>query len=270
MKAPKHPKSYSVPAVQRTLDIIEAMASNSHEMTITEANRKFRIPKSSVYAILQTLKSRGYVDKDDADRYFLTLKIFTLASTLVDSLDLRKRLYPHLRELTEKAAITGHLAVLDSGYAVYIEKVEVLGALRLTTWVGKRMPVHSTSIGKALIAHLPDEHIDQIVATRGLTRFTDRTITSSRKLKAELARVRETGFAVSNEENETGVRAVASPIFNYDGSVVAAVNLGGPAVQIKAEDFASVGRLVRAAAAAMSRTLGYRGAQPHATQGPSA
>jgi DNA-binding IclR family transcriptional regulator len=260
MKASKNPKSYSVPAIQRTLDIIESMASNGHEMTITEANRKFRIPKSSVYAILQTLKSRGYVEKDESDRYFLTLKIFSLASTFVDSLDLRKRLFPYLRELTDKAGITGHVAVLDGGYAVYIEKLEVLGALRLTTWVGRRMPVHSTSIGKALIAHLPEAEIERIVAAHGLARLTDRTITNARKLKAELARVRANGYAVSNEENETGVRAVAAPIFNHDGKVIAAVNLGGPAVQMKVDDLPALGKLVRAAALAMSRALGYRGA----------
>ena len=259
MKPPKNSKSYSVPAVQRTLDIIEAMASTHHEMTITEANRKFRIPKSSVYAILQTLKSRGYVDKDGDDRYFLTLKIFSLASGFVDSLDLRKRLHPYLRGLTEKAGITGHIAVLDGGYAVYIEKVEVLRGLRLTTWVGRRMPVHSTSIGKALIAHLPEEEIDHIVGTRGLARLTDRTITTARKLKAELARVRANGYAVSNEENETGVRAVASPIFGQDGKVVAAVNLGGAAVHMNVDDLPALGKLVRSAALAMSRALGYRG-----------
>jgi IclR family transcriptional regulator, KDG regulon repressor len=259
MKAPKNPKSYSVPALQRTLDILEAMAAGGREMTITEANRKFHIPKSSVYSILQTLKSRGYVDKDDSDRYFLTLKIFTVGSTLVDSLDIRKRLYPYLRDLADKAEITGHLAVLDSGYAVYIEKVEVLGALRLTTWVGKRMPVHSTSIGKALIAHLPDEEIDRIVAQRGLPRLTDKTITSPRKLKLELARVRELGYATANEENEAGVRAVAAPVFDHERRVVAAVNLGGPAVQLKLEDLSALGRQVRAAAIGMSRALGYRG-----------
>lgn len=258
MKAAKSPKSYSVPAIQRTLDIIETMASDSRGLTITEANRRFRIPKSSVYAILQTLTARGYLEKDEDERYSLTLKIFSLGSALVDSLDLRKRLYPHLRELTEKAGITGHIAIFDSGYAVYIEKVEVLGALRLTTWVGKRMPVHSTSIGKALIAHLPDEEVDRIIAARGLTRLTDKTITVARRLKTELARVRQAGYAVSNEENEDGVRAVASPIFDHDGKVVAAVNLGGPAVQMKVEDFPAIGKLVRAAAAGMSRTLGHR------------
>ena len=265
MKAPKNAKGYSVPALQRTLDIIEAMAAGGRDMTITEANRKFRIPKSSVYSILQTLKSRGYVEKDDADRYFLTLKIFSVGSTLVDSLDIRKRLYPYLRDLADKAGITGHLAVLDSGYAVYIEKAEVLGALRLTTWVGKRMPVHSTSIGKALMAYLPGDDVDRIVAQRGLPKLTDKTITSARKLKLELARVRDLGYATANEENEAGVRAVAAPVFDHDGKVVAAVNLGGPAVQMKMEDLPSLGRQVRAAALGMSRTLGYRGLP--ATQG---
>lgn len=262
MTSARLPKIYSVPAVERALDIIEAMASASHEMTITEANRKLKIPKSSVYAILQTLKSRGYVDKDDADRYFLTLKIFSLGSVLVDSLDLRKRLFVYLQDLTERAGITGHVAVLDSGYAVYIEKAEVLRAVRLTTWVGKRMPLHSTSIGKALLAYRSEAEIDANIAARGLHSFTERTITSARKLKAELARVRDMGYAISNEENEPGVRAVAAPIFDHEGKVVAAVNLGGPAVQMKIEDLPALGKLVRAAAAQMSRALGYRGTAP--------
>ena len=259
MESTKNPKSYSVPAVQRSLDLIEALARNHHDLTITEAHRKFKIPKSSVYAILQTLKARGYVEQDQDDRYFLTLKLFSLGSALVDSLDLRKEVSPLLKELTEKAAITGHVAVRDGGHAVYIEKAEVLGAIRLTTQVGKRMPLHSTSIGKALIAHLPEEELDRIISKHGLTRFTHRTITGARELKKELAHVRAVGYAVSNEENEDGVRAVAAPIFDDDGRVAAAVNLGGSALQIKPGDFPSLGKLVRATALRMSRALGHRG-----------
>ena len=252
-------KSYSVPAIQRMLDLIEAMATTKHELTITEANRKFNIPKSSVYAILQTLKSRGYVDKDKEDRYFLTLKLFSLGSTMVDSLDLRGRIYPLLKELTEKAQITGHIAVLDDGYAVYIEKVEVLGAVRLTTWVGKRMHVHSTSIGKALVAHFSDEELEQFVERYGLQRLTDRTITNLRDFKKELARVRANGYSTTSEENESTVRAVAAPILDHTGKTVAAVNLGGSTLQIKADNLSSLGELVRSYAVKISQALGYRG-----------
>ena len=253
----KSSKSYSVPAVQRTLDLIEAMATHNQELTITEANRKFKIPKSSVYAILQTLKSRGYVDKDAADRYFLTLKLFSLGSSMVSSLDLRSRVHPLLKELTEKAQITGHIAVLDDGYAVYIEKVEVFGAVRLTTWVGKRMHVHSTAMGKALLCHLPMKELDQLVEKHGLERMTDKTITNALDFKKELARVRMSGYAVSNEENESGVRAVAAPIFDYTGVPIAAVNLGGSSLQIKGDELHSLGNLVRSYALKMSHTLGY-------------
>jgi len=259
MKPTKNPKFYSVPAIQRTLDLIETMASSHHELTITEANRKFKIPKSSVYAILQTLKSRGYVEKNAHDQYFLTLKLFSLGSSLIDTLDLRRVALPYLKELTEKSGITGHIAIRDNAYAVYIEKIEVLGAVRLTTRVGKRMPVHSTSIGKALIAHLPEKEIDSILAESGLPRLTRRTITVRREFKKELARVRAMGYAVSNEENEDGVRAVAAPIFDHDGRVIAAVNLGASSIQIKTEDFPALGKLVCSSATRMSKALGYRG-----------
>lgn len=257
----KKSKTYSVPAIQRTLDIIESMASNHRALTITEANRKFNIPKSSVYAILQTLKSRGYVAKDDDDRYSLTLKLFSLSSGLVDSLDLRGVLNPLLKELTNKAAITGHISVLDDGYAVYIEKVEVLGAVRLTTWVGKRMPAHSTAIGKVLLAYLPENEVDRIVAERGLPRQTRNTITGVRDLKKELARIRAAGYSTSDEENEEGVRAVAAPIFDRDREMIAAVNLGGSSLQIKVENFPFLGKLVRSYAIRMSQVLGYPGTE---------
>lgn len=260
MKPNKKPKSYSVPAVERTLDLIEDMARNHHELSITEANRQFRIPKSSVYAILQTLKARGYVEQDPSDRYFLTLKLFSLGSNLVDTLDLRQVVYPYLKALTEKAGITGHVAVRDGGHAVYIEKAEVLGAIRLTTRVGKSMHMHSSAIGKALVAHLPDDELASLIASHGLPRLTHRTLTNAREFKKELAHVRAVGYAVSNEENEEGVRAVAAPIFGHDGRVAAAVNLGGSTLQIKVEDFPALGRLVHATALNISRALGYRAA----------
>lgn len=257
MKKPRPAKSYSVPAIHRTLDILETLASENDGMTITEVSRRFRIPKSSAYAILQTLKSRDYLEKDGEDRYRLTLKVFCLANTLVGSLDLRRQAYPLLKDLAEKSRISGHIAVLDHGSAVYIEKVEVLGAIRLTTWIGKRMPLHSTSIGKALLAYLPQGDIERIFKRHGFIRFTPRTIASLAELNKELARVRNAGFAVANEENEEGVRAVAAPIFNHSGQAVAAVNLGGSTLQIRIRDLPRLGEMVRSCAQQISKRLGY-------------
>jgi IclR family KDG regulon transcriptional repressor len=255
------PKTYSVPAVQRALDIIEYLVSSAGPRNITEVSRHLNIPKSSVFGILQTLRGNGWVEKLDDDRYALTLKLFGLGSSIIASLDLRQQVSPLLRELASQTNITGHLAVLASDEAVYIDKAEVPGAIRLTTYVGSRCPLHSTGMGKALLAWLPENEVERIIRSRGLTAYTPNTISSPVALKAELAEVRRTGYAISMEENEPGVCGIAAPVFDHLGHVVAAVNLGGTVLQIKKEDVHALGETVAQAARQMSSRLGYGGAK---------
>lgn len=249
--------AYSVPAIHRTLDIVETLVEQ-RALTVSDVSRQFDIPKSSVYAILQTLKSRGYVEKDAEDRYSLSFRLFSLGATLVDNLDVRTEVHSLLEELTRRACITGHIAIRDGGHAVYIDKVEIMDAVRLTTWVGKRMPLHSTSIGKALLAFLPEKDLDRVITEHPLKRFTPRTIVSPSALKEQLAKVRAQGFASCNEENEVDVRSVAAPIFNGAQSVVAAVNLGASSLQMRTKDIPRLGAMVSAYAMKMSAQLGYR------------
>ena len=250
-------KSYSVPAVQRALDILEYLVASAAAKNITEIGRHLGIPKSSVFGILQTLRVNGWVEKLEDDRYAPTLKLFGLGSSIIASLDLRQQVAPLLRELALQTNITGHLAVLASDEAVYIDKAEVPGAIRLTTYVGSRCPLHSTGMGKALLAWLPESEVDRIIKSRGLTAYTRNTISSPMALKAELAQVRRAGYAVSMEENEPGVCGIAAPIFDHQGHVVAAVNLGGTVLQIKKGNVTLLGSTVARAAAQMSRRLGH-------------
>lgn len=249
--------AYSVPAIHRTLDIMETLIEQ-RALTVSDISRQFSIPKSSAYAILQTLKSRGYVEKDADDRYSLSFRLFSLGATLVDNLDVRTEVHSLLEELTRKAGITGHIAIRDGGYAVYIDKVEVLDAVRVTTWVGKRMPLHSTSIGKALLAYLPEKDIDRILSDHPLRRLTPKTIVNPTALKEQLAKLRAQGFTSCSEENEIDVRSVAAPIFNGTQKVVAAVNLGASTLQMRGKDVPRLGALVGAYAMKMSAQLGYR------------
>jgi IclR family KDG regulon transcriptional repressor len=253
---------YSVPAVQRALDIVEYLVASPAPRNITELSKHLNIPKSSVFGILQTLRHNGWVDKLEDDRYALTLKLFGLGSAIIASLDLRQQVSPILRELANQTNITGHLAVLASDEAVYIDKAEVPGAIRLTTYVGSRNPLHSTGMGKALLAWLPEAEVDRIISYRGLTAYTPSTISSPMALKAELAKVRRVGYAISLEENEPGVCGIAAPIFDHQGHVVAAVNLGGTVLQIKKDNMALLGETVARAAAEMSKRLGWTGKKP--------
>jgi DNA-binding IclR family transcriptional regulator len=248
--------AYSVPAIHRTLDIIEALIS-VRRMTVSEVNQQFKIPKSSAYAILQTLKARGYVHKDEQDRYSLTLQLFSLGNELIAGIDLRRSTYSLLKELADKAQITAHIGVLEGTHAVYVEKIEVMASVRLRTEVGRTLHLHSTGIGKALLAFRPEEEIDRILETLPLPALTPKTITDPTVLKKELAKVRAQGYAVGSQENEIDTRAVGAPIFGPDGRVMAAVNLGATTLQMKPKDVPRLGTLVKEYGMMMSERLGY-------------
>ncbi len=255
-------KTYSVPAVERAFDMLELLISSGKPRNVTEVSQALKIPKSSVFGILYTLRQRGYIEKLEDDRYNLTMKLFGLGASMVASLDLRQQVAPLLRKLAAETNITAHLAVLATDEAVYIDRAEGAGAIRLTTYVGCRRPLHSTGIGKALLAWLPESEIDRIIGSRGLTAFTPRTLSSPAALKAELLQVRANGFGVSMEENESGVCGIGAPIFDHNGQVVAAVNLGCTILQVKKKDVPFLGECVARTAMEMSRRLGYNGRRP--------
>lgn len=244
-------------AVERALAILEAIAQRGEGMTNSEINRKLGIPKSSASYILRALEQRGYLRREPGTRrYRLGLKVLNLGRGVTIGLDLREVALPLLRQLVERCQLTAHLAILDRGEAVYIEKVEAPGFIKMNTWVGRRLDVHSTAVGKALVAHLPPDQVEEIVRERGLRRLTPRTITARAELMRELERVRERGYAVDDEENSLGVRCVAAPVFDRRGKVIAAVGVSGTVSQIERASLPRIAELVRETARKVSQCLG--------------
>src|SRR6267154_1040583 len=151
-------------AVERALNILEAAAERREGLTNSEISHKLAIPKSSASYILRTLERRGYLRRDRATgRYHLGLKILSLGGDARANLDLAEVALPFMQALEERIHLTVHLAVLDQGEAVYIEKVEAPGFFKVNTWVGRRMYLHSTSVGKCLLAWLPKQEIETMV-----------------------------------------------------------------------------------------------------------
>ena len=145
-------------AVERALNILENVAHRRDGLTNSEISRKLAIPKSSASCILRTLERRGYLRRDaETGHYKLGLKILSLGGDAQSNLDIADLAPPFMRSLVERVQLTAHLAVLDQGEAVYIEKVEAPGFFKVNTWVGRRMYLHSTSVGKALLAWLPKQ-----------------------------------------------------------------------------------------------------------------
>ncbi|MCS6806830.1 MAG: IclR family transcriptional regulator, partial [Blastocatellia bacterium] len=117
----------------------------------------------------------------------------------------------------EQTKLTTHLAILEQGEAVYVEKVEAPGLVKIDTWVGRRMDINCTGVGKALIAYLPEEQLHELIKHRGLPRHNHKTITSPDKLIQDLQKVRARGYSLDDEEDELGVRCIGAPVFNHQG-----------------------------------------------------
>jgi DNA-binding IclR family transcriptional regulator len=231
-------------AVERALNILEAAAQRRDGLTNAEISRKLAIPKSSASYILRTLEKRGYLRREaETGRYHLGLKILSLGGDAQANLDIADVALPFMRVLSEKIRMTVHLAVLDQGEAVYIEKVEAPGFFKVNTWVGRRMFLHSTSVGKCLLAWLPKPDIENLVKQQGLKKRTPKTITSITRLIAELENVKESGYAVDDEENSLGARCLGAPVFDVAGNVTAALGVSGTLTQT---DESSVPRIIEA------------------------
>jgi DNA-binding IclR family transcriptional regulator len=216
-----------------------------------------RIPYSTAFNLLNTMQKHGYVRREGATgKYYLGLKLLSLGCVPVKDIGLRDTAAPVLEELVRRSKMTAHLAILDRGEAVYIDKKEPSGFMKINSWIGKRNYVHTSAVGKALIAFRTPQEVEQ-TWKEGLPKRTSRTITSLKKLKAELAEVVRRGYALDLEEDELGGRCLAAPILDSGGSVIAAVGISGVAAQAPDERLPILGELILAQANEISKRLGW-------------
>ena len=252
-------------AVERALNILESVAHRRDGMTNSEISRKLAIPKSSASYILRTLERRGYLRRDaSSGRYRVGLKILSLGGDAQSNLDVPDVALPFMRALVERAHLTSHLAVLDQGEAVYVEKVEAPGFFKVNTWVGRRMFLHSTSVGKVLLAWLPKHDIEAILRQQGMKKRTPRTITSVSRLLSDLELVRQQGYSMDDEENSLGARCLGAPIFDADDHVAAALGVSGTIAQVNEESLPKMVEVLKETARRISRQLQRTGATPAA------
>src|SRR5256886_7327857 len=249
-------------AVERALAMLEAVALEPEGLSNAEISRKLEIPKSSASYILRTLETQGYRNRNpETGKYRVGLKVLNLSRGALIGIDVREVALPIMRHLMEKTNLTCHLAILDGPDAVYIEKVEPQGFIRMDTWVGRRMRVHATSVGKSLVAHIPRERLEKILAERGMEKRTPKTITTLPRLLKDLEKVREQGYAVDDEENNMGARCVGAPVFNQGGTIEAALGLSGTTNQLNPNSMPRILEHLKDAARHVSMQLGYRA--PH-------
>jgi DNA-binding IclR family transcriptional regulator len=251
-------RTNSVPAVERALAILEFLGKSRHGLTLSQVTRYLGLPKSSTHSLLLTFERCGYLHREPGTgRYRLGLRVCELANMALSGIALREGAAPVLRRLAENAGMTVHLAILEHGEAVLIDKLEPPGyGLKVATWAGKRLSLHCTAIGKSLAAYLSEEQLDLLIATQGLLRYNDNTIGSARRLKSELAVTRRRGYAMDDEEEEIGFRCIGAPVLDSRNEAIAAISIVGNTSQIDSENQQRLAELVMAAARAISERVG--------------
>lgn len=238
--------------------LLKVFLSREKEIGVSELSRRLGLGKSTVHRLLTTLVQEGLVEQNgETGAYRLGLVMFELGQAVTIHMDLHAALGPVLASLREETHESCQVGVLDGHEVVYVDRLESSHTLRLFNETGRRVPVHCTSSGKVLMAHLSPAALERVLERAPLIRLTGRTITDPVLLRDELAKVRARGWSEAVEEREVGVASIAAPVRDTAGEVVAAVSIGGPAARMGAAQRHRLAEIVVEAGEAASRRLGW-------------
>lgn len=248
-----------IQALDRALKILDLFDEYTTELKITEISARMELHKSTVHSLLKTLQMHGYINQDvETGKYKLGLKLLEKGQLMLQSLDIRTAARKHLVVLSEQTGQTTHLVILDGKEGVYLDKVEGEKAAIRYSRIGRRISLHSSAVGKVLTAFRTKDEIDALLRNYQFSKITDVTITEKDAFVNELNQVRDQGYSIDNQENEPGVRCAAAPIFEHNGSIVAAISLSTLVSTVDDSLFKAYIALLKKEAEAISQTLGFR------------
>ncbi|MCI1005965.1 IclR family transcriptional regulator C-terminal domain-containing protein [Herbaspirillum sp. C7C8] len=218
-------------SLARGLAVIRAFSDSRRSLTIAQISQKTGIPRAAVRRCLHTLKQLGYADSD-VNNFSLRPKILTLGYSYLSSTPLTVSAQPHLNNISRTLGESCSLAVLDDNEVLYVARSATSRVMSVALNTGSRLPAYCTSLGRAMLAHLPDEQLKAYFEKVKLRALTDKTVVSQKRLRDILAGVREQGYAVIDEELEVGLRSIAVPVRGASGNVLAALNVGAQAARV--------------------------------------
>ena len=253
----KDPNDYNVRAVERALQILGCFDDEHPERGISDIAQAVGLHKATAHRIVTTLVNYGFLERViDEQKYRLGLELPNLGYKVLRRMDLRREALPFMKQLVEEWDETCDLSIFDQGKIFYIEVLRGNRALTISAAVGQRMPAHATASGKMFLAYIPKNELDGIL-NQPLNAYTEHTVISHDKLLAQLEKIRDEGYAVDCEEFESGVCAIAAPIFNRSGHVIAALGCPSPITRMTPERISEIAEAFKEAAKAISQRMGY-------------
>ena len=252
-----------VQAVGRALALLELIAQIPDGIALTALAEGLGLPPSTTHRLLKTLEHMRFVQHDEERSLWLIgAKAFSVGNAFLHARDFVSTARPFMRRLMEESGESVNLAVLDDGMVVLLTQVECRQVMRALERPGGRAPLHSSGLGKALLAALPDSDLAALLDRIEFIAYTENTIDSADRLKRELKSVRRRGYAFDDEEFARGLRCVAAAIHDEHGELLAAISLSGPSARITDNRIDKLGALVTGIAAEITTALGGRVPRP--------
>ena len=252
-------RTYSAPAVDRTLDILEYMATHPRPYGATELSRVLNIPLNSVFRILKRLTDREYTVQDPfSDGYQLSTKVFSLGMSLYTRFELRQRARPHMEWLCRETQETCQLQIPHGDMVLVLDTVSPEVSYYIRVVPGGQVYYHPNAYGKVMLAFMTEDEVKKLIPPR-LPTLTPHTIILRTELMKQLEAVRKTGLGYDNEEYNEGIRCIGAPVFDVQGKVVAGLGVTGLVSTFRDHKQAVFERLVLECASRVSRDLGYSG-----------
>jgi IclR family acetate operon transcriptional repressor len=247
-------------SLTRALNLLARLSETPSGLSLTDLSYRLGMPTATVHRLLSTFEEFDFVEQDaEQGLWFVGLKAFTVGNAFLHRRDFVASARPHMRTLVEQCGETVNLGVIDDGEAVFISQVESREMMRMIVRLGSRSPIHASGVGKALLAYMSEQDLAQILQQRGLARYTERSIDNPTRLREELQRIRQLGYALDDEEHAIGLRCVSSAIFDENGQALAAISLSGPKARVTDGRLDELGIAVRQSADEITLALGgYR------------
>ena len=258
-KIQKDPSGYNVRAVERALQILECFDDEHPEKGVSEIAQAVDLHKATAHRMITTLLNFGYLERaSDGLKYRLGIRLTELGFKAIRRMDIRREALGYMNQLSKQLGEACDLSIFDHGNVFYIEIIQDNHALNISAAVGQRLPAHCTASGKLFLAYLPAQALDAFL-DKPMTAFTGKTITSADRLRQQLEVIRQQGYATDDEEMEVGIRAVAAPIRDRQGTVIAAMSVPSPTSRLTLEHLPEIAGALKDATLAVSRRMGWKG-----------
>jgi len=249
--------TYKVQALDRAFAVLDLLGESDTPLGLAQVASSLQLHKSTAHRFLMVLERHRMVERTTSGKFRLGLRLFDLGNRAIEQYDLRDRAQPHLRRLVAETEETAHLCILEGAHVIYIDKIEPARSVRMITRIGASNPVHCTSVGKAIMAFLPEDRIADILRRTRFERFTHRTVATPEAFRVEIEKTRRRGYAVDDEELEEGLRCIAVPLLDAQRNPVAAVSISGPSFRVTAQKLPAIANQLLQCVRGISVDMGY-------------